>query len=79
MAESVREERARGRRTSWFGGIVRLGDARPDLYGDLTHAECLAELLSLSERAWLAAGRKPPVPSPRSEWPGEVFECARDE
>lgn len=79
MAESDREERARKRRASWSGGIVHLGEAKPGLYGDLSHAERLAALLALSERAWLAAGRQLPSPAPRGDWPGEVFECGHDD
>jgi len=79
MAETIREELAHARQMTWSGGIVRLGDARSDLYGDLPHADRLAALISLSERAWLAAGRDLPAPSPRCEWPGEVFECLRND
>jgi hypothetical protein len=78
MTGSDREERARARRATWSGGVVRLGEAKTGLYADLSHAERLAALIELSERAWLAAGRQLPSSAPRGEWPGEVFECGQD-
>lgn len=56
------------------GEIVAAGIEKPLLYDNLTPEERIGAMAVLVRRQWLMSGRRLPEPTPRSTWPGEVFE-----
>jgi hypothetical protein len=73
---SSAQERAAARRASWTAEVVEPGAPKGPLYRDLTPQQRFAAFTALQARvwgaAWLALGS-----GPRSQWPGEIFECPR--
>lgn len=72
--ERERRERAKQRRASWSGEVVRAGTPKPNLYAGTTVEERLSAMTRLCHRLWRSSGRPLPERIPRSEWPGETFE-----
>lgn len=56
------------------GRIVQLGESKGRMYSGLSYEARLKAYWHLNQRAWLASGRALPVPQPRADWPGAVFE-----
>ena len=72
-----REERAARRRSEWHGELVSGHPPKRELYASLSHEQRLEAMTRLCARAAEAAGYRFSETTPRSEWPGELFELRR--
>jgi hypothetical protein len=71
---STREERAAAR-ASWPISRHRLGESPSDVLHDVSPADCIAMVWSLTLDAWAAAGR--PIPDyARADAPGRLLRRA---
>lgn len=71
---SDRQQRAEARRATWRAAVVEAGEPKPGLYRHMTPEARLQAFLQLNRRVWRALGEPPRERTPRSEWPGEIFE-----
>lgn len=74
---SDRRQRAEARRATWQASVVEAGEPKPTLYSHMTAEARLRAFIQLNRRVWLASGRPLHERTPRSEWPGEVFEIRK--
>ncbi len=74
--DSARRERA-SLRAAMPGEIVQSGTAKPNLYAQLSPIERFAYMSELCRTQWEASGRVI-AQTPRSKWPGQIFEIGRE-
>lgn len=72
-----REDRAARRRAEWRGELVVGHEPNGPLYSALSLEDRLSAMTQLCARAAEAAGYPVGPSTPRSAWPGELFELRR--